>query len=121
MSVRAKVVCESKVLSSYRKNDGSTVVGAQLSFRAVYPDWNSEQNCCDFTKMPENKIFGDATPSLSLQTYIVNDKAHEQFEPGKEYYLDFVSVEVEQEAKNAMHRAVYGTERPLPNLSEPQS
>ena len=41
----------------------------------------------------ENKAFWDATPSGSIQMTINNQKAFEQFEPNKEYYIDFTKAE----------------------------
>lgn len=41
----------------------------------------------------ENKRFWDATPSGSIQLGVVNQAAWDQFQIGKEYYVDFTPVE----------------------------
>jgi hypothetical protein len=76
-SVRAKVRCSSKT-----KNEGFD--GTAFRFDAVYSSDPSS----------ENKSFTDATPSLSLNMTISDGKpAADQFEEGKEYYLDFTPAE----------------------------
>jgi hypothetical protein len=78
MGVICKLRCQSKNLTPHTMNSGEKVVAASLTFSAVYdPDG----------KNPENRIFGDATPSAEFKTYIVNGKAHEYFVPGKDYYF----------------------------------
>lgn len=67
--VRAKFVCESK-----QDVPGS---GAQITLRPVYS--GSE----------ENKEFFKYTPAGQVQLSVVNEKAADQFEIGKEYYVDF--------------------------------
>lgn len=42
----------------------------------------------DSTTYAENKLFWDATPSGKLEMAVVNPEAWQQFELGKEYYLD---------------------------------
>lgn len=87
--VRAKVYCQTKKLSPHTKSDGSIVEAAHVSFVAVgkdYPDTGLKQP-------EENKMFGEFTPSFSLQQYIVNPAAHAMFEPGKCYYVDFTPAE----------------------------
>lgn len=37
----------------------------------------------------ENKAFWDATPAGNIMLHITNPAAKDQFEPGKEYYVDF--------------------------------
>lgn len=37
----------------------------------------------------ENKEFFNMTPCGSIELGLLNPKAFEQFEPGKEYYVDF--------------------------------
>ena len=37
----------------------------------------------------KDEVFGEATPSAQLQMTIVPKEAWEQFELGKEYYVDF--------------------------------
>jgi hypothetical protein len=41
----------------------------------------------------ENKAFWAATPGGKIEFNCVNDKAIEQFEVGKEYYVDFTPTE----------------------------
>lgn len=41
----------------------------------------------------ENKEFFKWTPSGKIELYCINDKAVEQFEVGKEYYVDFTLAE----------------------------
>lgn len=41
----------------------------------------------------KDEVFGEATPSAQLQMTIVPKEAWEQFELGKEYYVDFTDVE----------------------------
>lgn len=67
MSVRAKFVCN------------GNIEGA-VSLQAVTQ--GSE----------ENKIFWDYTPSGIINLFITNPNAVNQFEPGKEYYVDFTPV-----------------------------
>jgi hypothetical protein len=76
-TVRAKVRCSSKT-----KNEGFD--GTAFRFDAVY---SSDPGS-------ENKSFTDATPALSLNMTISDGKpAADQFEEGKEYYLDFTPAE----------------------------
>ena len=78
MSVRAKVRCNSKSPAS------GPGTATSLSFGAVFSD----------DPASENKAFSDATPSLSLSMSIADGKpAADQFEQGKEYYLDFTPAE----------------------------
>jgi hypothetical protein len=68
MAVRAKVRCDSL--------DGNTV-----RFSTVYEP--------DEARDPENARFTQATPWGSIELGIDNPRAREQFEPGKQYYVDF--------------------------------
>ena len=68
MAVRAKVRCD--------KIDGNAV-----EFTTVYEP--------DETKDAENARFTQATPWGSIRMGIDNPAALEQFQPGKEYYVDF--------------------------------
>jgi hypothetical protein len=72
MAVRAKVVCES-------------VGGGLASFRTVYEP--------DASKDTENARFTTATPWGEIRLGINNPAAIEQFEAGKEYYVDFTPAE----------------------------
>lgn len=94
MTVRAKMVCTGKAPRQYQKSDGTSVEAFQLTFRAVFPQWNEKLGRCDHdANCPENKIFGEATPSADLSMFVVNPDATAQFEVGKEYYLDFNPVQ----------------------------
>lgn len=69
--VRAKFVCESKTPDQH---DPSSVA---VRFNAVYGSGEA------------NKEWSRWTPSGQLQMQISNPGAHEQFDVGKEYFLDF--------------------------------
>ena len=68
MSVRAKVRCESKE-------------GNEVNFNTVYE--------ADAAMDSENARFTKATPWGSIRMGIDNPAAMQQFEVGKEYYVDF--------------------------------
>ena len=64
------------------KNDDGEVQNIQLGFHGV----------CDDS--PENKLFWDATPSLSIDTNITNIGAvPEGIKRGDEFYVDFTPVQ----------------------------
>lgn len=42
---------------------------------------------------PENESFYKYTPWGEIKLGTINEKAAEQFEVGKEYYVDFIAVE----------------------------
>lgn len=71
MAVRAKVVCEG-------------IDGNAVKFRTVYEP--------DGTKNDENARFTQATPWGEIRLGIDNPAALEQFEAGKEYYVDFTAA-----------------------------
>lgn len=72
MNIRAKFQCNAK-MPTY----GEDVV---IHMNAVY----------SADPASENKVFTDATPSAYLQMQISKGKvAAEQFEIGKQYYVDF--------------------------------
>jgi hypothetical protein len=54
---------------------------------------HTEQKTLVFTAVsdgsPENQAFWKATPSGELKMQVTNEAALEQFEAGREYYLDF--------------------------------
>jgi len=87
MTVRAKFACTAKIVrpSSQEGFDEE----AALSFSAVCGNFNAEGE----DEHPENRIFGKWTPSASLTMTIRNKVAYDQFEQGKEYYLDFTPAE----------------------------
>lgn len=69
MNVRAKFKCDSITITVNN--------GRSITMTPVYGD------------TPENKSFWKATPSGEIKLYVVNEAAAVQFEPGKEYYVDF--------------------------------
>ena len=71
--VRAKFVCTSKAIT----NEGTEDEGFQIGLDAVTS--GSE----------ENENFFKMTPAASMNLSTINPKAAEQFEVGKEYYIDF--------------------------------
>ncbi len=75
MSVRAKFVLNSYETSMQQGEELRT-----LKLSAVYDG------------SPENKEFFKWTPSGQISLGILNKKAWEQFELGKEYYVDFTSA-----------------------------
>lgn len=66
--VRAKFKCQSNV-------DGMVVL-------------NPVYSGCE-----ENKTFWEHTPAGTITLTITNTAARDQFEPGKEYYVDFTPAE----------------------------
>lgn len=90
MSVRAKVRCNSKTLCAHTKADGTTVEAANVSFGGVHKamyDENGKQ--VPGNGYSENNIFGEYSPNVNFTMYITNPGAHQQFEQGKHYYVDF--------------------------------
>jgi hypothetical protein len=73
MAVRAKVNCTKKE-------------GNQVAFTTVYE--TDEQKNAD----PENVRFTKATPWGEIKMSIDNPAAMEQFEAGKQYYVDFTEA-----------------------------
>lgn len=99
--VRCKLVCTRKEVSQHHRDDGTTVQAASLTFSAVHGatvdkdgKFVSYQQSC-----PENKLFGDWTPSADFHMYVVNDAAHAIFEEGGEYYVDFVPAETREHSR----------------------
>ena len=72
MAVRAKVTCTS-------------LAGNWVHFDTVYEP--------DETRDAENARFTKATPGGTIQLLIDNPAAREQFEQGKQYYVDFTPAE----------------------------
>jgi len=72
MSVRAKVRC-------------SSLAGSWVHFDTVYEP--------DAGKDTENARFAKATPGGTIQLFIDNPAAREQFEQGKSYYVDFIPAD----------------------------
>lgn len=72
--VRAKFVCS-------MKNDNV------IAFNPVY------------SGSKENEQFFRATPGGQIMLNVVNEDAAKQFEPGKEYYVDFTPADKPQQVK----------------------
>lgn len=89
MSVRAKFVCTSKVI----QKSGQPEVNpeeAVVTFAAVCTKFDPNGN----NASPENQIFGKWTPNVSpISMTIRNPSAYDQFEQGKEYYVDFTPAD----------------------------
>lgn len=71
MSVRAKFTCQSK------EHDTSDPAHGTVTLEAVH------------SGSPENEEFFNMTPSGQISLGILNPYAFDQFEPGKDYYVDF--------------------------------
>ena len=71
MSVRAKMTCSHKSTESH---------GVVVKFRAVTDD------------SVENKTWSKYTPSGEVELVITNEAAYDQFEQGKDYFVDFEPV-----------------------------
>jgi hypothetical protein len=58
-----------------------------LAFAAVWggQDPTDGKNACR-----ENRIFADATPSLTFNATVRNPSVTDTMEPGQEYYVDFI-------------------------------
>lgn len=90
MTVRAKVVCGSKTLCAHQKADGSTVEAATVTFHGVHKGvYNEAGHQIPGNAYKENEIFGEYSPNVSFSMYITNPGAHQQFEQGGFYYVDF--------------------------------
>lgn len=74
MTVRAKLK-----LNSTTQHEGTNKT---FHFNAVYDDGT-----------PENKRFSKFTPSGNLDLQVMNTEVLDQFEIGKEYYIDFVPAD----------------------------
>lgn len=75
MAVRAKFTCISKTHDTDRAEFGT------VSLQSVH------------SGSPENEQFFNMTPSGSISMGILNPEAFTQFEPGKDYYIDFTQAE----------------------------
>lgn len=86
MAVRAKVICTGRntrpqydgTVNHEREVTADGKCHREFTFGGVY---SQDPN-------HENKVFTDHTPSLEVKMTVTN--ADVDFEPGKEYYLDFV-------------------------------
>ncbi len=96
-TIRAKIkidwVKESRNTASTPGGTEGAKVGEQISAGAVYSE----------DKTSENYSFSVATPSLNLGMYISNPSAFDKLITGKEYYLDFIPVEEEDESYADKH------------------
>lgn len=72
--IRCKFLCTQKTLNQYA---GAPNNNYSLEFTAVY------------NNSPENKLFFAATPSGKITLSVVSETIFNNFELGKEYYLDF--------------------------------
>lgn len=67
-----------------------------MSVRAKFVVANKQENRVDFqpvcTGSKENEEFWKYTPGGSIYMHIDNESALEQFEVGKEYYVDFTEA-----------------------------
>lgn len=72
MAVRAKFTCTSKVTQEWRGGDKTVTV----HFMPVMGG------------SPENEAFFKATPAGGLELGGLKQEVADQFEPGKDYYLD---------------------------------
>jgi hypothetical protein len=87
MSVRAKFRVQSITSSvgTIRNEDGSYGSGEVKTIK-MSPTYDSNPES-------ENGKFWAASPGGELSLNVVNPKAVEQFELGKDYYLDFTKAE----------------------------
>lgn len=76
MTVRCKMSCNFKSQSG----EGDSAV----SYIQLSPVYSGSE---------ENKRFFQSTPGGALQFYTVNKSAADQFEQGKEYYIDITPAE----------------------------
>ena len=78
MTVRAKMKCFTETpLNSGDPNERT----AQVHLIPVYGDGE------------ENKTWSKWTPSGEVRLFITNPSAIDQFEPGKEFYVDFTPAD----------------------------
>ena len=83
MTVRAKWVCNSKEEVPFKSSYGPR--GWRIKFGVVWQ--GTAEDGKPWTQ--ENRIFGDATPQGSMEMFIANPEAAEQFHAGDCYYADF--------------------------------
>lgn len=62
--------------------DHHNMSGKTIKFACVYDP-----------AIPEDRRFCEATPSGSMELYVTNPAAIEQFAKGKSFYVDFTPVE----------------------------
>lgn len=81
--VRAKFRLNSYTTELHRGSNGENEEKRTLNMTPVYSDEEGS----------ENKVFWQYTPTGSIQLGTVNKAAWEQFQIGKEYYVDFTPAE----------------------------
>lgn len=89
MTVRAKFKCISVTssLGSRRAPDGKSYVECEMRTVKLQPVYgNNDPN-------HENTKFWNATPAGAIELGVINLEAAGQFEIGREYYVDFTSVD----------------------------
>lgn len=64
-------------------------MSVRCKFACGYKDGSSVHLAPVYTGSEENKRFFAATPGGLISFYTVNQDALDQFEQGKEYYVDF--------------------------------
>lgn len=96
MSVRAKVRCTGKNLTTHQKSDGTHVEAASLTFSGVHKAmFGADGKQVPGNAHAENAIFGEYSPSVNFTMYVVNPDAHRQFELNRLYYVDFTQADNE--------------------------
>lgn len=81
MTVRAKFMLISSTESRYGVQQQAPIART-LKFQPQYD-----------TSIPEDQRFAKATPSGFIEMYVDNPAALEQFELGKQYYIDFTPAD----------------------------
>ena len=84
MFVRCKFKCHTK--TNYADNPPTGLVRLSPSYE--YDPASATDPTVANNAVRENEMFGKATPSGSLEMYILNPVAYEKFEVGKQYYLE---------------------------------
>lgn len=69
------------IVTSVTKYAG--LIGASVFLSPVNPQWQETS---------ENLAFWEATPNGEIKLQITNPEAARQFEPGKEFYIDFTEA-----------------------------
>jgi hypothetical protein len=76
--MRAKLVVQSVT----KHQSGETLKFAAVCRKDAYPADGSD----------ENNTFAKFTPSASCEMFVANPELHGQFQPGDEYYVDFIKA-----------------------------
>lgn len=85
MAVRAKFYCGG---CEIKKGDFYNSTTQQMDKDIEFAEVQLFPNCCK-----ENESWNQATPSGMVKMTITNPEAYKQFEPGKEYFIDFTPVD----------------------------